>query len=273
MATASGMVTLDGQEVETVQASNSNGVLTVRGTNGNDNLKFIQSNGWFGLQGGKIGWYSAATVTSVVINLRGGDDHVSLESLVNGGQQALTATFTINSGAGNETVHLANGEDVTFSGTGHQLVATASGLVTLDGQVLDFGDTSPPPPPPQSALPVEADVSVVYDPDVNSPSLDTTALIDSAVTGSLRHRSKQNVIVNRRFPAGQRHVDAAFKVPLGAAVPGIRDLTSASFNDCAKIKDAPNVDDANDPIKAPAADWIHRGSISTDVTDCVFDKW
>lgn len=147
---AAGSATLDGQPVSTVdevQASFSNGVLTVTGKNGDDNLKFLESNGWFGLQGGVIGWFSTASVTSVVVNLRGGNDYVSLDSLSNGGGQALSETFTINSGAGNETVHLANGEDVAFSGAGHQLVANASGTVTLDGQVL-FDDDPPPPPPP-----------------------------------------------------------------------------------------------------------------------------
>jgi hypothetical protein len=147
---ANGSATLDGQAITTVdvlQASFSNGVLTVTGTNGNDDLRFLQSNGWFGLQGGVIGWFQASAVNSVVVNLRGGNDYVTLESLVNGGTQALTSTFTINSGAGNETVHLANGHDVAMNGAGHQLVASASGLVTLDGQVI-YGDPDPPPPPP-----------------------------------------------------------------------------------------------------------------------------
>ena len=146
---ANGSATLDGQAISTVdvlQASFSNGVLTVTGTNGNDNLKFLQSGGWFGLQGGVIGWFQASAVNSVVVNLRGGNDYVTLESLANGGGQALSSTFTINSGAGNETVHLANGHDVAMNGAGHQLVASASGVVTLDGQVI-YGDPDPDPDP------------------------------------------------------------------------------------------------------------------------------
>ncbi len=148
VASSQGAVTLDGQAVggvEKIQASYSNGVLTVTGTSGDDDLRFLQSNGWFGLQGGAIGWYSASTVQSVVINLGGGDDYVTLESLSNGGKQALSSTYTVNSGAGNETVRLANGNDVSFSGTGHQLVTSSTGTTTLDGQVLDFGDPNPPP--------------------------------------------------------------------------------------------------------------------------------
>lgn len=174
--------TLDGQAITTVdqlQASFSNGVLTVNGTNGNDSLKFLQSGGWFGLQGGVIGWFQASAVNSVVVNLRGGDDYVSLESTANGGGESLSSTFTVNSGAGNESVHLDNGNDVAFNGTGHQLIATAAGLVTLDGQVI-YGNPTPPPPPPPPPPPTNWFDSNVIDSALRTlgHNLYTDGLID-----------------------------------------------------------------------------------------------
>ena len=125
----------------TYVTSLSNGVLTVYGTNAKDDLKFLQSNGWFGLQGGTIGWWNASTVNSVVVRLQEGDDHVSLDSLANGGQQAFSKQFSVYSGNGDQYAHLVNGLDVDFSGWGHELKVTAAGAVTLDGQEVSTVET------------------------------------------------------------------------------------------------------------------------------------
>jgi phage gp45-like len=141
-----GSATLDGTPLnvsETIQASFAAGVLTITATNGDDDIKFLQGNGWIGMQGGNA-WWQASAINSIVVNLQAGNDEVSLDSLANGGNEAFSKAFTINSGAGNETVHLANVGDVSFSGAGHQLTVSASGKVMLDGVVL-FDPTPPPP--------------------------------------------------------------------------------------------------------------------------------
>ena len=120
----------------TLTTSLANGVLTVYGTNATDNLKFLQSGGWFGLQGGVIGWFSAASVNSVVVRLQEGDDSFSMDSLANGGQEAFSKQFTVHSGDGDQSAKWANGGETTFSGWGHQLSVAANGSATLDGQAI-----------------------------------------------------------------------------------------------------------------------------------------
>ncbi len=151
-----GVATLDGQAVnvpEEIQAVVVNGVLTITGTSTADDIKLLQANGWIGIQG-RTAWWSASSITSIVVHLRGGDDALSIDSLSNGGNQAFSVAFTVNSGGGNETVRLANGYDVNFSGTGHQLTVSSTGTAALDGQVLNFGDPNPPTPPDPPTPPV-----------------------------------------------------------------------------------------------------------------------
>ena len=130
-------------------------LLTVTGTNGADNLKFSQINGKIYISG-VSGAFSASKVKSIVVQLQDGDDCVSLDSFANGGNQALAEQVTIYSGAGDETVRLANAHDVNMSGAGHTLQIAAGGAAILDGQTLSWDepvpdpdpDPAPPPPPP-----------------------------------------------------------------------------------------------------------------------------
>ena len=69
------------------------GVLTVTGTNGNDNLKFAQVSGKIYISG-VSGSFSASKVKSIVVRLQDGNDSVSLDSLANGGNQALAEAVT-----------------------------------------------------------------------------------------------------------------------------------------------------------------------------------
>jgi hypothetical protein len=121
-------------------------VLTVAGTNGNDNLKFAQFNGKIYISG-VAGSFKASKVTSIVVRLQDGDDSVSLDSFANGGNQALLEYVTVTSGAGGKTVRLANGHDVDMSGPGHVLQVTPYGTTTLDGVALSWDDPAPDPDP------------------------------------------------------------------------------------------------------------------------------
>ena len=118
----------------------SAGVLNVTGTNAADNLSFRQVNGKISISGVSGSW-SATQVKSIVVNLQDGDDTVSLNSLANGGTQALQKDVTVDSGAGSKRVQIANGQDAIFRGFGNTLLVSATGMATLDGQVLDWSNS------------------------------------------------------------------------------------------------------------------------------------
>ena len=94
--------------------------------------------------------WSADRVNSIVIDLKKGNDAVSFNSLANGGTQALAENITIKSSAGTDLVHLADGHDVTLSGTGHTLTVSVNDVATLDGQMLSWNNPAPSPSPHHS---------------------------------------------------------------------------------------------------------------------------
>ena len=139
---SSGTASLNGAALNftnKVVATYKSGVLTISGTNAGDNIILRQTSGKIYIAGVSGSW-TAGKVTSIVINLQNGNDSVSLNSLANGGNQALSVGVTVRSGSGNETVHLANGHDVDFTGPGHVLTVSAGGTVQLDGQTLTWDD-------------------------------------------------------------------------------------------------------------------------------------
>jgi hypothetical protein len=127
-----------------LSTSFSGGVLTINGTDNADTINVRQAYGWIGVDKVAAKW-SAQQVTSIVVNLRNGNDQVTLYS--------LTEVITINSGKGTEHVHLADGRDVVFTGIGHQLKVTAAGVASLDGVVLNNNSTPTPPAPPPAPTP------------------------------------------------------------------------------------------------------------------------
>jgi hypothetical protein len=139
-------VTINAPDV--VVMSFANGVLTITAKSGGDDLRLIQSNGWMGIVGGSQ-WYQASTVTSIVVHLQGGTDYLSLDSIFNGCNQAITAQITVNSSAGSKQVRCPNGNTASFSGA-HQLIAASSGAVTLDGVELWPAPQPDPDPQPQN---------------------------------------------------------------------------------------------------------------------------
>ncbi len=119
-----------------VQLSYYKGVLTVTGTNSDDSIKFLQGDGWLGIQGGTQ-WFSARTVSSIVVNLQGGDDTVSFDSLRNGCNQEITAALTVNAGAGTSTIRLPNSQSTSLSGAGNTLTYK-NGVTKLNGTKVDL---------------------------------------------------------------------------------------------------------------------------------------
>src|SRR5204863_6110364 len=85
------------------------------------------------------GSWSSTNVKSIVVDLNGGNDYVSLDSFANGGTHSLSEIVTIHSGAGNERVRLLKSQDVYFGGLGHSLDVASNGTAAkLDGAILNF---------------------------------------------------------------------------------------------------------------------------------------
>lgn len=121
---------------------NSLGMLTIGGTDAADQIRLRQSTGRISISGYTGSWL-ATSVNSISIDLKGGDDYVSLDSIRNGGTQTLAERVTVKSGAGTETVYVGSGKQSTFSGAGHTLIVSASGTATLDGRAVSWSSTAP----------------------------------------------------------------------------------------------------------------------------------
>ena len=128
------------------------GPLTVTGTNGNDNISLKQSGGKISIVGSSESW-NVSKVKSIVVHMQDGQDTVSLDSLANGGNQLLTLPFTITSGYGNKSVHLADGHNVIFSGGRHTVQVEVNGTAKLDGQVISWDNPDPTPNPDPDPTP------------------------------------------------------------------------------------------------------------------------
>jgi hypothetical protein len=178
-------------------ASYSSGVLKVTGTNGGDSLAFRQTNGKIYISNVAGSW-SASKVKSIIVYLQDGNDYVSFDSLASGGNQVLSETITVRSGAGNETVRLANGHDVTFSGLGHTLSIATNGTVKLDGQTLSWdNDPTPPPPTPPNPNPNWFDTNIQDAAlRVLGSSLYVDSLISRADVLSLLNSAKDGSVVD-----------------------------------------------------------------------------
>jgi hypothetical protein len=133
---------------------NSFGVLNVVGTSGNEEVNFRQHNGMISVSG-VGGTWAASRVNAILVDLKGGSDSVSLNSLANGGNQNPAENFVIKSAAGTDTIRLANGHDVALNGAGHILIVGTDGVATLDGKKLSW-NTPAPTPSPTTTTPTSA---------------------------------------------------------------------------------------------------------------------
>lgn len=115
----------------------SAGVLTVTGTTGTEQVYVLQTNNTISLKNVSGSW-STSQVKSISIDLKGGSDTVSLDSLHNGGNKSLAAPVTIKSGSGTEVVTVVSGHQVSLSGAGHTLAVATSGTATLDGNAVNW---------------------------------------------------------------------------------------------------------------------------------------
>jgi hypothetical protein len=147
--------TLEAREMMAVTGSLSKkGVLKITGSKYADTVNFAQVSGNIIVSG--AGMWSASRVNSIVIDLKKGQDTLSLDSIANGGWEAMSEYTTVKVGKKEyDTVHLAGGHDVNFSGVKKKntLVVTNAGAAVLNGQVLSWNNPSPPSPTPPAPTP------------------------------------------------------------------------------------------------------------------------
>ncbi|MCC7085411.1 MAG: hypothetical protein IT427_10430 [Pirellulales bacterium] len=161
---------------------NSHGLLKIVGTNDDDRIFVRQSDGKISVKG-ISGHWSTSRISAVRVDLRGGDDYISLNSKANGGRQDITEIFRINSGGGQERVRLAGPIDIYFKGTGHQLVVKKSG-VTLDGDPVDTQAAEPPVDPgPQPPTPGIDPIPNPPNPPVPQPPPDAAGITVTPTSG------------------------------------------------------------------------------------------
>jgi hypothetical protein len=216
---SNGSATLNGAALNfknNVVTSYKYGVLTITGTNAGDHIALRQTNGKIYIAGVSGSW-TASKVTSIVINLQNGNDTVSLNSIANGGNQALNKAITVRSGAGNETVHLANGHDVDFTGPGHVLTVSTNGTVQLDGQTLTWNDPSPPPPDPNPNW------FNTYIQDAALRSLGSSLYIDGVL-----NRTDMMALFQSAQDGGQVEAESSRRLPIGSSQQSGRQVVPGS---------------------------------------------
>jgi hypothetical protein len=143
---------LEAREMMAVTGSLKYGVLKIGGSKYADTVNVVQVNGWICVAG--VGNWSAAQVNSIVIDLKKGADTISLNSLANGGWEALSENVTITTRKyDNDLVHLADGHDVALNGSAKTLFVSSNGSASLNGQVLSWNTPTPPAPTPPAPTP------------------------------------------------------------------------------------------------------------------------
>jgi hypothetical protein len=125
------------------------GVLTITGSTGAETVSLVRTGATVTVQGVPSGnSWGASLVKSVVIDLKGGGDTITIDSLKAGGNVQLGVPITIRSGAGSQLIHVWDSHDLTINGSGHTFVAAAGGSVSLDGGTPHWDQPAPVPPPP-----------------------------------------------------------------------------------------------------------------------------
>jgi hypothetical protein len=135
-----------------ITTSLTGSTLTVTCTDQNDQVRFLQLNNRIAIANVSGSW-AASGLSAIIVDLKGGNDSVSLVSTANGGNQALAKNFSIRTGSGTETVRLANGTEATISGANRTFGVAANGAATLDGRAWSPAVAPPPAPPAPPAPP------------------------------------------------------------------------------------------------------------------------
>jgi Ca2+-binding RTX toxin-like protein len=123
-------------------ASLAHGVLTIQGSEAADVIRVRQLNNQIRVDGVKGVW-AAASVTKIVVNAKGGNDAVFLNSESLPNHQPLSAPCVVNAGAGNDLVLGSFRNDTIYGGAGNDTIYGRAGNDLIYGEAGSdalFGD-------------------------------------------------------------------------------------------------------------------------------------
>jgi Ca2+-binding RTX toxin-like protein len=106
----------------------------VNGTNAADDIQIVGANADYTVTGlaALVNVHNSEAIDGLVVNARGGDDHVSAAAL-----PATTVLLTVDGGTGNDTITGGQGNDVLIGGDGNDVVNGGRGN---DTALLGAGD-------------------------------------------------------------------------------------------------------------------------------------
>ena len=116
-----------------VTIAQTNGVLQITGTTGNDQILISQSGTTFTIKNGTWSKTVTGTFTKIVVKGNGGNDSIAIDP-------SVTESATLYGGAGSDTLTGNNGNDTFYAGTGTNVMKGGTGanvFVTLGSR----GDT------------------------------------------------------------------------------------------------------------------------------------
>jgi len=116
-----GVETLEVRDCPATAANLFNGVMTVVGSDGADNITVVRSGDWIGVDNQ---WFATANVGRLVITAGGGDDTIRDET----GLGAI-----IYGGSGNDTIYGGRGADIIYGGQGDDVIYGDRGPDTIYG--------------------------------------------------------------------------------------------------------------------------------------------
>src|SRR5262245_36704932 len=112
------------------------GVLTINGTAGIDNIVLRQANNRVSVVG-LTKTFATASIDSIVVNTRAGNDTVALPAL---NAQPWTKPVTVTSTGGYDKVRLLDGRTAYLGGGNQTLVNDPAGATTINGRNIDVFD-------------------------------------------------------------------------------------------------------------------------------------
>ena len=145
---------LEARQMMAVSATlTPSGVLNIYGSKKADQVYLNQTNGYISV-GGTNQVFAASQISSIYIDMGKKNDVVSLNSLANGGNEAIGEYTVVKAGKKESDLVRFSGHDVSLYGKVAQtLVMTTTGEVSLNGNVFSWSVPSPSPSPSPTPTP------------------------------------------------------------------------------------------------------------------------
>lgn len=123
---------LEDRSVPALLIQLTQGTLSITGTNAAETITLWRRDDRLGVLGEPPGW-GVSQVKRILIDARGGDDRIRLDSETVSGQRALGVPVTVLAGAGNDTVLGSAGTDFILGQEGNDSLLGNAGNDYLDG--------------------------------------------------------------------------------------------------------------------------------------------